>query len=75
MSIGKHMPCWINVKERLPEEGQIVVCYLSRKKEPCVVKFGIDRFGPVWTEIVLSDRFNCREDIVTHWMEIPEVPQ
>lgn len=66
---------WISVKDRLPNEGDIVVAWLFKKKEPACVRFERDKHGPIWYELVTVDRDNDREDLITHWMPLPEPPK
>jgi hypothetical protein len=65
---------WIRVEDRSPEKGQIVVAWLARTQEPVCVRFDIDRLGPIWTELVAVDRYSAREDLISHWMPLPEPP-
>lgn len=65
---------WVSVKERLPLEGSVVVAWLSRKKEPACVRFEIDKLGPKWTELVQVEIWNDREDLISHWLPLPEPP-
>ena len=66
---------WISIKDRMPECGDIVVAWLSKKREPSCVRFDIDSQGPVYYDLVPVDRFMDREDIVTHWTPLPEPPK
>lgn len=66
---------WINVKEKSPKEGEIIVAWLSKKKEPACVRFERDNFGPKYIELVEVDRFHLREDIITHWLPLPQFPE
>jgi hypothetical protein len=68
------MSAWISVKDRIPEEGQIVVAWLSRRKEPACVRYTTDKRGPLWKELVLVDIYEDREDLVSHWLELPSNP-
>lgn len=55
---------WINVKDRLPEEGQLVLVYMP------AIDFHIDideRYSDRWS------RYNYVD--VTHWMPLPEPPK
>lgn len=65
---------WISVKERTPEVGQIVVGWLSKRKEPSCVRFEIDDIGPIYWELVQFDIFDDRQDLVSHWMPLPSPP-
>jgi hypothetical protein len=64
---------WIRVQDKSPEIGQIVVVWLQNLRAPCCVRYEIDKFGPVWVELVEIDRWDVRNsDLVTHWMPLPE---
>ena len=65
---------WISVKDKLPNEGQIIVVWLSKKKEPTCVEFEIDEYVPKYVELCPVDIYCDREDLVTHWMPIPVPP-
>ncbi len=65
---------WISVKDKLPEIGQTVVCWLDRQQEPVCCKFDIDGKGPIWKELVDWDIGIDREDRVSHWISIPNPP-
>jgi hypothetical protein len=66
---------WISVKDHPPEKGQIVVAWLSKKREPCCVRYEIDNDGyPIWIELVSVPIDYQREDIITHWMPLPKPP-
>ena len=65
---------WISVKDKSPQIGQIVVGLLS-SLEPVCVKYDLDRFGPIWVELQEIDRYIDREDIITHWISLPELPK
>lgn len=66
---------WIGVKDRSPKNGEIVVAWLSEIKEPACVRYTIDDQGPLWEELVKIDIYTDREDIITHWMQLPEQPK
>ena len=58
---------WISVKNRLPEVGQLVLCY-------CVCSYEVLRFMNVnsWLGARNADYM---EGYVTHWMPLPEPPE
>jgi len=65
---------WISVKDSLPEENQIVLAWMSILKEPTVVMFSRDKKGTLWTELVMVDLYDDREDRISHWIPIPDDP-
>lgn len=65
---------WISVKERTPEIGQIVLAWMSKRKEPVVVKFDKDSHGPLYIELVPIDIHCDREDLISHWLPITPPP-
>lgn len=67
---------WISVrdKSRKPEIGQIVVAWMSIAKEPVCVRYDEDEYGPIWTQLVPVDSFLQREDLISHWIPLPELP-
>lgn len=58
---------WISVKERLPENGQLVWAYSDDKKS----SYGMMLRHGEWE--VIRDGFQLVE--VTHWMPLPEPPK
>lgn len=69
---------WISVKEksRKPKLGEIVVAWMAKKKEPVCVRYHEDEHGPIWMELVEVDIDNFdREDLISHWMPLPEKPK
>ena len=56
---------WISVKDRMPNPGQEVLCYLPSVVE-LTIYFG-DQFDEPW------DSMNG--DDITHWMPIPDYPE
>lgn len=64
---------WIRVQEKLPEEGSIVLAWMSKRKEPVCVRFERDQHGPVWRELVQVDILDDREDLISHWIPIPHM--
>lgn len=65
---------WIRVQEQSPNIDQIVVAWMLKRKEPCCVRYTKDTHGPLWVELVECDIWEDREDIITHWMPLPESP-
>jgi hypothetical protein len=58
---------WVSVENRLPEQGEIVLCKLSEKVYPRIGALGFFRPGE-WGEEE-KDNWN-----VTHWMPLPPPP-
>lgn len=60
---------WISVKDRLPLEGEKVITYLKDYDE-----FKIDYLilfpEPIWACVLERE-----QNIVTHWMPLPELPK
>lgn len=65
----KPEPRWIPVSERLPENGETVICVLKRGE--CWVATWNELDDNLW-----SDGENwCSNSEVTHWMPLPELPK
>lgn len=58
------MSKWISIKNRLPENGTYVITYI-----PCSVKY----IRSNWY-ITDEERWHEGDDGITHWMELPDVP-
>lgn len=63
---------WISVRQKKPENGQIVVAWMSKRQEPVCVCY--DRVDDIWNELVDADIYDDREDLISHWMPLPEPP-
>lgn len=60
-------PKWISVKDRLPEEGETVLCYYeSDLMGVCT------RLHEIWED---SYGYWESDDAITHWMPMPEPPK
>jgi hypothetical protein len=63
-------PKWIPVSERLPDKDVRVLCYRPGQFYEMVVakldEYGWERWG--------KDH-NTNEDVITHWMPLPELPK
>lgn len=58
---------WISVKDRLPNKGEVVLCFFKYEPEsPNVVCENL-YYG---SKIFMSD-----SEKVTHWMPLPEPPE
>jgi len=56
---------WISVKTRLPEKDEEVTAY--HRKEGCLF---------AWYDEQWQDRDNYYlDDLITHWMPLPEAPE
>lgn len=68
---------WTSVKDKTkkPKIGQLAVCWLSEAKEPCCCRYEEDEIGPMWVELVMFDIYQTREDIITHWIPLPNPPE
>lgn len=66
---------WISVKEKKPEINQIVVAWLHNLKEPSCVLYTQDKHGDLWNDLVEGDIWDYREDLVSHWMPLPNPPE
>lgn len=60
---------WISVKDKLPEEYRIVICYDDQSERIKEAEFHHSRFNvnSQDNEIILHN--------VTHWMPLPEPPK
>lgn len=58
---------WISVKDRLPEEGQEVICFCAGNLTNVYT----------WTGEGWEDSYGYYEDddIISHWMPMPEPPE
>ena len=60
---------WINIKDRLPEEGVQVLIYFADDK-----KYKVDYIvccpEPIWACTLEREEYK-----VTHWMPLPESPK
>lgn len=70
------MSKWISIKNKnkKPCIGQVVVAWLSIRKEPACVRYEEDKRGPLWVELVSVDIYQDREDLISHWMPLPDAP-
>lgn len=60
-------PKWISVEDRLPEEGETVLCYYeSDLMGVCT------RLHEIWED---SYGYWESDDAITHWMPMPEPPK
>jgi hypothetical protein len=79
-------PCWISVKERLPEYDQLVLLWQSelqaqfvgRRRDSGIVSplyywECTSDFFEAWKEIYHPKLMN--EEVVTHWMPLPAAPK
>ena len=68
---------WISVKDKSkkPKIGEIVVAWIFKQKEPVCVRYNEDKVGPIWMELIEVDREMDREDLITHWMPLPKLPE
>lgn len=65
--VGKKVPRWIDVDERLPEKGEPVVTLCRYEFAPDKYYFQYERYDP---------RSNMWQDgSVQHWLTLPEPPK
>lgn len=64
----REQPRWISVEERLPEEATRVLVHLDGNKPP----IGEPRMD---TDRVVDGLWVRWDDLVTHWMPLPEPPE
>jgi len=64
---------WINVKDRLPEEGSDVLAIIPKEEGGYYIPFECEFDGRTFFN---SDGYNerCYSHKVTHWMPIPKPP-
>lgn len=60
---------WISVKDRLPEEGELVLIHRSGERLSVDYMIDLSPEPPAWA-CILDDEFAK----VTHWMPLPEKP-
>lgn len=74
-----HLPKWIPVTERLPEEGEIVLGYTPCDGYMFVGKCYTYKFGNEtdvnWQIITAMRSTRTMKKKVTHWMPLPEPPK
>jgi hypothetical protein len=61
---------WIPVSERLPEHGEVVLCYMSFKEARALQWDNASRY---WLGYESGDDWSKAN--VTHWMPLPEPPK
>lgn len=73
---------WISVKDKLPEPGELVLCYFDgilneyyrmKKKNDTVSGFGTSKHHVV-RELITKNGERWADEGVTHWMPLPEPP-
>lgn len=65
---------WISVKDRLPEEGTLVLTYGPNGIPTYKVDYKID-FPAENPPYVWGNQLVDEYEIVTHWMPLPEPPK
>lgn len=60
---------WISVEDRLPEHGDVVLCWHKAKDYPIVLQ--LDKRSGCW----LDDQWDYGMGLITHWMPLPEPPK
>lgn len=70
---------WINVEDKLPEEGQRVLCYPNGIN---ILTFGVNEEGDwrkgLFCDITFSEYWDDTVPVsldVTHWMKLPNPPK
>lgn len=61
---------WIKCSERMPQDGQQVLCWLVRNPRQLILYFKAEKE---------SDRHShfppIRDDLITHWQPLPPPPE
>lgn len=60
---------WISVEERLPEEGEVVMCYHKALEHPVVCQW--DESDLCW----VNNDWTFGRGLITHWIPLPEPPK
>lgn len=61
---------WINIKDKKPKEGNLIIVWLAKAEEPSCVRVEGDKHGLLFVELVEVSRHCNREDLVSHWFPI-----
>ncbi len=59
---------WIPVSERLPENGDVVICFIKNGEQDMLQW---DTFENTW----VGKQWTYKRHAVTHWMPLPEPPK
>ena len=60
---------WISVEDRLPEEGEVVMCRHKAHEHPVFCQW--DESDLCWE----NDSWTFGRGLITHWMPMPEPPK
>lgn len=70
---------WVDVKDRLPAFGQLVIVYTSEEDTYCATLFGISSNGSDFHDWEIncccSEGGNGYVFYVIYWMPLPEAPK
>ena len=69
--VGKMLPEWISVKDRMPEIGTVVLGYAKQNPFSAYDVMRVRNLGNGFEMI----RYHEYASSVTHWMHLPELPK
>lgn len=69
---------WISVKERMPKEGELVLCFPHGTTGKSFIGFLEENFDEPEGTLMFKEEDSCcaffQQD-VTHWQPLPELPK
>lgn len=60
---------WISVEDRLPEDGEVVMCHNKAREYPVFCQW--DESDLCW----FNNSWTFGRGLITHWMPLPEPPK
>ena len=60
---------WISVEDRMPEEGEVVMCRHKARQYPVFCQW--DESDLCW----VNNSWTFGRGLITHWMPLPEPPE
>lgn len=63
---------WIKCSERMPPQGEMVICYSSYYQQ--VQNMTLRLSNERWWSDIDGDWQGLHKDVISHWMPLPEPP-